>query len=60
MIHLDGPKIKQLDPSHPALRGFQLEYRWESVEEEDFALGVVVMFISALLGFVLLFSDDSM
>lgn len=44
-----------VDPSHPALRGFQLEYRWENVQEEDFGLGVVSMFISALLGFVVIF-----
>ena len=26
------------------MRGFELEYTWESVQEEDFGLGVIVMF----------------
>lgn len=36
---LDGPRLDNIDPSHPALRGFQLFYRWQSIEEEDFQLG---------------------
>ena len=51
----DGPKIAKIDPSHPTLRGFEIDYRWESVQEEDFGLGVVVMFTSCLVGFVVLF-----
>eukprot|EP01039_Chlorochromonas_danica_P005461 gene5460-6012_t len=34
-----GPRLDNIDPSHPALRGFQLFYRWQSLEEEDFPLG---------------------
>ena len=32
-----------------------MDYRWESVQEEDFAWGVMFMFTSTVLGFVLLF-----
>lgn len=52
---VDGTKITKLDSSHPALRGFEMEYVWESVQEEDFGLGVIVMFSSAVIGFVFLF-----
>jgi hypothetical protein len=44
-----------VDPTHPTLRGFELQYQWVSVQEEDFGLGVIVMFCSALVFFVLLF-----
>mmetsp|Transcript_21372 Transcript_21372/g.29406 ORF Transcript_21372/g.29406 Transcript_21372/m.29406 type:complete len:221 (+) Transcript_21372:281-943(+) len=60
---LYGNKLTKLDSSHPALRGFEMEYIWESVQEEDFGLGVIVMFSSAVIGFVTLFllalSDES-
>lgn len=46
---IDGAKIQRVDPTHPALRGFELEYTWESVQEEDFGLGVIVMFVSAVV-----------
>lgn len=46
---IDGAKIQRVDPTHPALRGFELEYTWESVQEEDFVLGVIVMFVSAVV-----------
>jgi hypothetical protein len=51
----DGTKINRIDPSHPALRGFELQYNWESVQEEDFGLGVQVMFCTCLLAFVVVF-----
>jgi hypothetical protein len=59
-----GNAIPKIDASHPALRGFELDYRWESVQEEDFALGVIFMFCSVILGFLILFfmvvcTDDS-
>ena len=28
----DGNKIPKIDSSHPALRGFEMQYRWESVQ----------------------------
>lgn len=52
---LDGTKLTRIDPTHPALRGFELQYRWESVQEEDFGLGVQVMFCACLLAFVAVF-----
>jgi len=45
-----------VDPTHPALRGFELQYHWTSVQEEDFGFGVIVMFCSAIVAFVVLFS----
>lgn len=45
----------KIDPTHPALRGFELMYMWESVQEEDFALGVITMFVCTIIGFGLLF-----
>jgi hypothetical protein len=45
-----------VDPTHPALRGFEIVYRWESVQEEDFGSGVIVMFTASLIGFVVLFT----
>lgn len=54
-IIIDGAKIQRVDPTHPALRGFEIVYEWESVQEEDFGLGVIVMFMSAVLSmFVML------
>eukprot|EP01036_Dinobryon_divergens_P030212 gene30212-39418_t len=50
-----GKKISRLDPSHPALRGFEVEYKWDSVQEEDFELGVATLFLSGVLGFFLIF-----
>jgi len=50
-----GPKIQKVEASHPALRGFEIEYQWESVQEEDFGAGVITMFLAALLGFLVLF-----
>ena len=32
-----------------------MEYQWESVQEEDFNFGVSIMFLSAVLGFFLIF-----
>jgi hypothetical protein len=52
----DGSRIAKLDPSHPALRGFELQYRWESVQEEDFGLGVQVMFCACLAAFLAMFT----
>jgi hypothetical protein len=37
------------------LRGFELQYRWENVQEEDFGLGVQVMFCSCLVAVTVLF-----
>jgi hypothetical protein len=54
---VDGSKLTRIDPTHPTLRGFELEYHWESVQEEDLSLGIQVLFTSAVLGYlVLLFS----
>lgn len=55
-ICVDGSKISKVDPTHPTLRGFELQYRWENVQEEDFGLGVIVMFCSALTAFFVLFT----
>lgn len=54
-VFLGGPRISKVDPTHPSLRGFEIDYRWESVQEEDFGLGVVVLFGSATIGVVVLF-----
>ena len=40
--------------SHPSLTTFEIFYSFKSVEEEDLALGIAVMFIMSLLA-VLLF-----
>lgn len=45
----------RIDPTHPALRGFVLQYSWESVQEEDFGLGVQAMFCSCLVAFMVMF-----
>jgi len=52
---LDGDKMTKVDPSHPTLRGFELQYQWTSVQEEDFGFGVIVMFCSAIVAFLVLF-----
>lgn len=54
--YTDGSRIAKIDPSHPALRGFELQYRWESVQEEDFGLGVQTMFCACLLAFLVMFT----
>jgi hypothetical protein len=45
----DGSPIQRLDPQHPSLTAFDLEYRWEAVQESDLRLGVVAMFVITLL-----------
>eukprot|EP01038_Epipyxis_sp_PR26KG_P014601 gene14601-19608_t len=50
-----GPKIARLDPSHPALRGFEITYMWENVQEEDFGFGVISLFITSVVAFLTLF-----
>jgi hypothetical protein len=53
-LFVDGSRLARIDPTHPTLRGFELEYHWESVEEEDLTLGIQVLFISAVFGFFVL------
>lgn len=50
-----GPRIQQLDPSHPSLTGFELVTKWEGVQEENFARGIFVLFWSVLIIFIGLF-----
>jgi len=40
----DGPRINRLDASHPSLTTFDVEYRWKSIEVEDFPFAMSVMF----------------
>lgn len=51
---VDGPKIAKIDPSHPTLRGFEIEYIWENVAEDDVLLGAQTLFISTIFGFLVL------
>jgi hypothetical protein len=58
ILHLkkDTALAPRMDPTHPTLRGFNLEYQWDSVQEEDFAFGVRVLFMSAIIGFIVILS----
>lgn len=51
----DNPKIARLDPSHPSLRGFELEYRWKEAPVEDPLFGLQVLCGTCLIGFMLIF-----
>lgn len=51
---LDHPVPKTVGV-HPSLRTFEVKYRWVSVQEEDFAFGVQIMFVGAVIGFLILF-----
>lgn len=44
-----GPPIKRIDPSHPSLTAFEITYRWNSIEDNDFPLAISVMFGSTAL-----------
>ena len=48
----DTSLAPRMDPTHPILRGFILEYQWDSVQEEDFAMGVQALFLSVIVGFI--------
>eukprot|EP01040_Poterioochromonas_malhamensis_P010785 gene10785-11756_t len=43
-----GSQLSRIDPTHPTLRGFELVYTWENVQEEDIALAIQVLFASDL------------
>lgn len=53
---LDGPPLARVDASHPAMTAFELVHRWEAVHDNDFRLGIVVMFSSTLLIIILMIS----
>ncbi len=65
LLSVDGGRIAHLDSSHPTLRGFELEYKWENAQEEDFRAGLISMFLScmvglvAIIGWVFLWSDST-
>lgn len=44
-----GPNIQRLDPNHPSLTAFEIKYKWESVQEDDFPFAITVMFSTSLL-----------
>lgn len=47
-----GPRIARLDPSHPSLTTFEIIYKWDAVQEEDLASGLVTMFIVVIVGLI--------
>lgn len=50
----DNPKLNKIDPSHPTLRGFQLEYEWRDAPIEDPRFGLQVLCFSCFIGFIIL------
>ena len=55
MCVIDGNRIAHIDPTHPSLRGFEIQYHWENVEEEDFSAGMRALVVSAFLGVLIIF-----
>ena len=45
----DGRPIQRLDPNHPSLTAFDVEYQWEAVQEDDLRIAILVMFVITLL-----------
>lgn len=54
MVNVDNPKLVKIDPSHPTLRGFQLEYEWRDAPIEDPRFGLQVLCFSCFIGFIIL------
>ena len=46
---VDGNTIHRLDPSHPSLTAFEVEYRWNGSLGQDITLGMYALFVLALL-----------
>ena len=53
---LDGPPLARVEPPHPSLTAFELVHKWEAVHDNDFRLGIVVMFSCTLLLLILMIS----
>jgi hypothetical protein len=47
--YIYGPRIKRIDPSHPSLTAFEITYRWNNLQEDDFPFAISMMFGSSLI-----------
>jgi hypothetical protein len=44
-----GKEIQRLDPDHPSVVGFEIEYVWRAAEDADFSSGIFEMFLMTLI-----------
>lgn len=51
---IDGESIHRLDPSHPSLTAFEVEYRWSGSFGQDITLGIYALFALGLIYFCVL------
>lgn len=49
VYNTDGSPLHGFDPSHPALTALEVVYSWDSVQQDDLAMGVTVLFILSLI-----------
>lgn len=47
-------KITKLDPHHPSLTAFEIEYKWKGIQDQDIALGIYALFTTSLLLFLVI------
>ena len=48
-MRVDGPPIRKLDITHPALKAFEIVYVWDnSAQVDDLSLGIVTLFAITL------------
>ena len=52
---LDGTRIARLDPAHPSLTAFEVEYKWKGIQEQDVVSGIYAMFILTIIWLIILF-----
>ena len=54
-VCIDGPPIRSLDITHPALKAFEIVYLWDnSAQVDDLGLGIVCLFGLTLIGLIVL------
>ena len=54
LTYTDGESIHRLDPSHPSLTAFAIEYRWSGSYGQDITLGIYALFTLGLVYFCML------
>jgi hypothetical protein len=45
---IDGPPISRLDPNHPSLTAFEIEYKWRPIQDQDIEMGIYALFLLAV------------
>lgn len=43
-----GSTIARFDPNHPSITAFEIEYKWNMIDEENLNSGIIFMFILSI------------